>query len=254
MDAQTGKQPKGTRLCRIGSWSAAIGLVLIVASAGHRLGFLPSWQLAFMALGLGGVAMAVALVTAGIGLMRSGGSAGAASKPATWLAFVAALLITANNVMQLRAGSGVPPINDITTDTADPPQFVDLVRVRAEAESAHPPEYPGGETAALQATGYPDIATIVIAAPADEVFRRAEAAARDMEWEIVATVPAEGRIEATATTAWIGFKDDVVIRIAGSGNETRVDVRSKSRVGRSDIGVNARRIRAFRERLTAAAN
>ena len=112
--------------------------------------------------------------------------------------------------------------------------------------------YFAGETAARQVTAYPDIKTIVIQAPAEQVFARAQATARDMGWEIVASVPAEGRIEATATTAWIGFEDDIVIRIVSTGAETRVDLRSKSRVGRSDLGMNASRIRAFRDRLTAS--
>jgi uncharacterized protein (DUF1499 family) len=63
-------------------------------------------------------------------------------------------------------------------------------------------------------------------------------------------VPAEGRIEATARTGWIGFRDDVVIRVTAGGEEALVDVRSKSRVGRGDAGMNARRIREFRAQLT----
>jgi len=65
--------------------------------------------------------------------------------------------------------------------------------------------------------------------------------------------PAEGRIEATATTRWFGFKDDVVLRIVpAAGNGSRVDIRSVSRVGRSDVGTNARRIRAFLKMFTEA--
>ncbi len=74
-----------------------------------------------------------------------------------------------------------------------------------------------------------------------------------MGWKIVDENQAEGRIEATATTRWFGFKDDVVIRIAPSGgNGSRVDVRSVSRVGRSDVGTNARRIRAFLKKFAEA--
>ena len=252
MSAQSATQPKGTRLCRIGSWAAAIGLLLIAVSSGHKLGFLPSWQMAFMALGLGGLAMVVALVCTGIGLLRSGGSAGGASAAATWIAFIAALLFTGNTYVQMSGAFGVPPIHDISTDTANPPQFVAVVPLRAASGAANPPEYAGAETAELQATGYPDIQTIVLPVGAEEAFRRAESVARDMGWEIVAAVPDEGRIEATASTAWIGFKDDVVIRIAGTASETRVDVRSKSRVGRGDAGMNAKRIRAFRDALTSS--
>ncbi|WP_404326387.1 DUF1499 domain-containing protein [Aerophototrophica crusticola] len=80
-------------------------------------------------------------------------------------------------------------------------------------------------------------------------MKRAEAAARDMGWDIVAVEPAEGRVEATATTAWFGFKDDVVVRVRPEGDGSRIDVRSKSRVGRSDLGANAARIRDYLARL-----
>ena len=76
-------------------------------------------------------------------------------------------------------------------------------------------------------------------------FPKAEAAARSMGWEIVEVAPAEGRIEATATTGWWGFKDDVVVRLREAEGGIVLDVRSKSRVGRSDLGANAARIRAY---------
>jgi uncharacterized protein (DUF1499 family) len=80
-------------------------------------------------------------------------------------------------------------------------------------------------------------------------FDRALAAARDLGWEIVAAVPDQGRIEATDTSFWYGFKDDVVIRVAGAERESRIDIRSKSRIGKSDLGKNAERIRAFRNNV-----
>ena len=66
-----------------------------------------------------------------------------------------------------------------------------------------------------------------------------------MGWEIVGSNAEEGRIEATDTTLWFGFKDDVVVRIQPRGDESLVDVRSLSRVGKSDVGTNAQRIRAY---------
>jgi uncharacterized protein (DUF1499 family) len=140
---------------------------------------------------------------------------------------------------------GGPPIHDISTDTANPPQFVELVTVRAAAGAANPPEYSAQESAAKQAEAYPDIRSLVVQAPAAQVFEQAERAAKSMGWQIVAAVPAEGRLEATATTPWIGFKDDVVVRVTAAGDQTRVDVRSKSRVGRGDAGMNAKRIRDY---------
>ena len=70
-----------------------------------------------------------------------------------------------------------------------------------------------------------------------------------MGWEIVDANPGQGRIEATDATFWFGFKDDMVVRVAPTETGSRVDVRSLSRVGRSDVGTNAKRIRAFLARL-----
>jgi uncharacterized protein (DUF1499 family) len=84
------------------------------------------------------------------------------------------------------------------------------------------------------------------------MFKRAEATARAMGWEIVAAEPGEGRIEATDTTMWFGFKDDIVIRIVPEGEGSRLDIRSMSRVGKSDLGKNADRIRKFLAALKEA--
>jgi uncharacterized protein (DUF1499 family) len=116
-------------------------------------------------------------------------------------------------------------------------------------KSFNGPEYGGEEIARQQEAAYPDIRPhYLVEAPA-AAFERALEAARRMGWEIVAAVPAEGRIEATATTRWLRFKDDVVIRITADGTGSRVDMRSKSRLGRNDFGANAKRIRAYFQEL-----
>ncbi len=136
----------------------------------------------------------------------------------------------------------VPFIHDVTTDVVSPPVFVAIRPLRADAPNGV--DYTTDP--AEQQKGYPDIQPLVFdgVAPAD-LFRRAEATARAMGWEIVAAEVAEGRIEATDTTAWFGFKDDIVIRITAQGTGSRLDVRSMSRVGKSDLGKNADRIRKF---------
>jgi len=101
------------------------------------------------------------------------------------------------------------------------------------------------QTAEQQKEGYPDIAPARLEVPPPAAFERALAAARAMRWDIVAADPAQGRIEATATTLLFGFKDDVVVRVTSDGAGSRVDVRSLSRVGRSDFGTNAKRVRAY---------
>ena len=101
----------------------------------------------------------------------------------------------------------------------------------------------------IQAEFYPDIQPATLDDPPAQAFDKALAAAEAQGWEIVAAVPDEGRIEATDTTFWFGFKDDVVIRLAADGAGTRLDIRSSSRVGMGDVGANAKRIRAYLESL-----
>ncbi|MEO5628941.1 MAG: DUF1499 domain-containing protein [Thermomonas sp.] len=147
----------------------------------------------------------------------------------------------------MQRARSVPPIHDISTDTTRPPEFVAMLPLRADAPN--PVEYGGPEVAAAQLAGYPDVQTHRIAAAPAQVFERAQQAARGLGWEIVAADPAAGRIEATDTTFWFGFKDDVVIRIEPDASGSKVDVRSLSRVGGSDVGANAARIRAFLKAL-----
>ncbi|CAN5243891.1 hypothetical protein BH09GEM1_BH09GEM1_12720 [soil metagenome] len=142
---------------------------------------------------------------------------------------------------------GVPPIHDITTDTNDPPLFVDILPLRAGARNSA--VYGGSRIAALQHAAYPDIAPVdLVIAPA-AAFTKALATAIAMSWALVATDSAAGRVEATATTRVFRFKDDVVIRIRPRDGGSRVDIRSVSRVGGSDLGKNASRIREFIVRL-----
>ncbi|HEU0306092.1 MAG TPA: DUF1499 domain-containing protein, partial [Lysobacter sp.] len=77
----------------------------------------------------------------------------------------------------------------------------------------------------------------------------AQQVARDMGWELVAADATAGRIEATDTTLWFGFKDDIVVRVEAEGSGSRIDVRSLSRVGKSDVGTNAKRIHAYLQAL-----
>lgn len=133
-----------------------------------------------------------------------------------------------------------PRIHDISTDLNNPPGFVAISTARGGAV-----RYGGAEVAAQQLKAYPDLKTVVLSMPQDEAFKSALLAARDMGWDIVAELPAEGRIEATDTTRWFGFKDDIVIRIFPAGDRSLLDIRSVSRVGVSDVGTNAKRVRAF---------
>ncbi len=138
-----------------------------------------------------------------------------------------------------------PRIHDISTDLNNPPGFVAISSARGGGV-----RYGGAEVAAQQLRAYPDLKTVVLPVPKEEAFQSALLAARDMGWDIVAELPAEGRIEATDTTLWFGFKDDIVIRIYPAGERSLLDIRSVSRVGISDVGTNAKRIRAFLAKIT----
>jgi uncharacterized protein (DUF1499 family) len=171
----------------------------------------------------------------------------AARRGSGMAAAVAALVIVVGGLALpaswLRQASRVPRIHDISTDTDRPPTFVAIVPLRAGARN--PIEYGGPEIAAQQHQGYPDIAPLTLSVPPSQAFDRALAATRAMGWELVASDPATGRIEATDTTFWFGFKDDIVVRVTPAAGGSRVDVRSLSRVGLSDVGTNAARIRRF---------
>jgi uncharacterized protein (DUF1499 family) len=147
----------------------------------------------------------------------------------------------------MRTAQQVPRIHDITTDPADPPRFAAILPLRKDA--ANSAEYGGPAVAAQQWTAYPDIAPVILPVPQSTAFERALRAATDMGWQIVDANAGEGRIEATATTFWFGFKDDVVVRILPAPEGSRVDVRSLSRVGVSDVGTNAKRVRDFLHKL-----
>jgi uncharacterized protein (DUF1499 family) len=137
----------------------------------------------------------------------------------------------------------VPTIHDISTDTENPPSFVVIPSIRKNAQNSL--EYGGPEVARLQHTFYPDIKPLLLAVPIDKAFENALVAAQLMGWQIIVADRIQRRIEAVATTRWFHFKDDVAIRLSESDGQSRVDVRSVSRVGKSDIGTNARRIRAY---------
>lgn len=142
-----------------------------------------------------------------------------------------------------------PFIHDISTDLEDPPAFQALLAVRADDGASNPPEHPGAEVALQQRAGYPEIAPLRAAANPAEAFAKALSIAEEAGWEIVSSDRNAFRIEAVATSRFYGFKDDIVIRVSPRANGSLVDMRSKSRVGRSDVGVNAARIAAFMGKL-----
>ena len=147
----------------------------------------------------------------------------------------------------LSKGKSVPPIHDISTDLINPPEFVVIAPLRADAPN--PIAYAGEAAAAQQRQGYPELKTLSYLQSKAELVNAVEQAATNLGWELANTDTSEGVVEATDTTMWFGFKDDVVVRITDIGNKRLVDIRSKSRVGGSDLGKNAERIYGFIKEL-----
>jgi len=160
---------------------------------------------------------------------------------------VLALIAVAMPVSMMSKAGSVPPIHDITTDVTNPPEFVAIAPLREGAPN--PVSYQGGEVTKQQIEAYPEIKTQLMAQSIDEVYVAAEQAIEALGWERVSEGALPNTLEATDTTAWFGFKDDVVIRLTPKGTNTLVDVRSKSRVGKSDLGKNAERIMTFMAEL-----
>jgi uncharacterized protein (DUF1499 family) len=224
--------------------SGAALLVLALAPLGTAFGW---WDFRFGLYSMmpaSGYAAAAAVVLAAATLVLGWSRV----RPRGRLLLAAALVMGAVlayvpwNYQRIR--STLPPIHDITTDTDNPPAFVAVLPARA-AETAGSVVY-DAELPQLQKKAYPDLAPITTAVPVAKAFGQAFEVARAMPgWTIVAFDAKAGRIEASQQSRWFRFADDVVIRIAGDETGSRIDMRSTSRQGRSDYGVNAARIRAF---------
>jgi uncharacterized protein (DUF1499 family)/type IV secretory pathway VirB2 component (pilin) len=229
--------------------AGALSLMLL-APLGWRTGLLPLLaSFGLLMLGgllavLGAVLAAAALVFGRLGLR--------------WQQAVLPCLVVLLGIgVVFEAGEikseGAPPIHDITTDPENPPPFIAVLPAR-QAEHAASEVYAGDAVARAQRAAYPDILPVSLGLPPARAFDVALATARSMPgWRVVASNPAAGRIEASQASFWFGFVDDIVIRISANDQGSRVDIRSLSRQGKGDLGVNARRVRAYIAALRHAA-
>ena len=240
-------------------------LIFIVAALGAKLG-LWSWQfgLGTLTRQVGPLVLMIGAVVALFTLLAS-----IIVKPRKGIVIaVIGLLVPAlafGKLMQTTAKvAKLPFIHDVTTDTQNPPVFGNFITKEREVENANSAEYIGKKApvtaadgtksekldSALQTKAYPAIRPLILNEPKDVVFGEALATVKAMGWKIKEEDLETGRIDATDTTFWYGFKDDVTIRLRDSeGGGTIVDVRSLSRVGGSDLGKNAERVGEFLERL-----
>lgn len=225
----------------LGIAAVALGPLLI------HLGVAPPMT-GFTLFGVGAIVgglLALLLGLVGLWLTRPAAGRSGRGPALTGLLLGAALLSLV--VVAGSPGRGLPPINDITTDLDDPPAFVVIAQL--EANRDRDMSYPGDAFSSAQRTAYSDLEAIQVPLPPPQAFVDARRAAGELGWQIVSEAPAEGRLEASDTTPIFRFVDDVVVRIRPADGGSILDVRSKSRDGRGDLGANAARIRAFREAL-----
>lgn len=236
----TNKQSSAAR------WSfklALVGVVLLVfAVIGHRLGVM-DFRVALFGL-VGGAALGLVAVFAGIAGIIVTRKEKISGKSYAWVGLMLGLLVTSPVFMTIYEASSVPPIHDITTDLKNPPEFMAMLVVRSTSDNPLDRKNPS-DLASLQQAAYPDLVPVFINQDVNQVFDQVHALVTARGWEVVAASAQQGRIEATAITLIMGFKDDVVIRIRDEAGGTLVDMRSVSRVGKSDLGANAKRIEAF---------
>ena len=220
--------------------SAALIAVLAVTS--YRLAFV-DFQPAVLGLVAGAIAGLLAILMGLVGTalaIKAKKSEIMTTLAGPTLGFLVMMPI----IFAALSAAGVPRIHDITTDLMNPPKFSVITGLRTSAHNSLDRQKPK-DLANLQKTGYPNLGPIRVNQPVNEVFNKAVLLVEKRGWEVIAVAPEEGRIEATATTRIMGFKDDIVIRLQAIAGQTQVDMRSVSRVGESDLGVNATRIKLF---------
>ena len=228
-------------------WGLILGLAAITTIVASGIGYRLGWWHFTRGLQVSEWATygaAAALVLSGVGLTQARPRAARRGLSIAVLGLLVALLPLGMALHWEYASRTTPPINDISTDTADAPVFWDM---------PNPTDYPGAKSAALQRAAYPDLAPLKLGLTPEQAFAQALSVAQEKGWTLVASVPAEGRIEATSSSLLYGFTDEVIVRVKATDGGALVDVRPRSRLGRVDRGVNARRIRDYLAALQARA-
>ncbi|HWV55602.1 DUF1499 domain-containing protein [Pseudorhodoplanes sp.] len=232
---------------RLALFAVAAALIAIIVVRAGLIEALPGMAALGGALAFAGLAILLALGSF-VTIWRQG--LGGLGYAVTAL-FIGGLLLSYPAYLGYKAYK-LPPIYDITTDVLDPPGF-DAVR-RLRSRNTNPAQYAGLYAAEQQREGYPNIAPLELSVPPKTAYDHALALVNKRRWLVLdAREPQpkrrDGRIEAVARSPIMGFREDLVIRIRGTDEESRVDMRSSSRYGFHDLGSNASRISAFLEAL-----
>jgi len=237
---------------RVGRTLVVVAAALLLASPlGYRFGLLPlKIALVYLIPGAMLMAMLSLLLISFALLSRASAESGNLGVVPAVAGIALSLICGAVPALQIAKALWLPPIHDITTDTVLVPPYVALAAQRRAAPNGI--DYEGAQVARQQLDVYPEVQTLHSRLGERELFALAQRLATESGWQIVAAEASQGRIEAIATTLLFGFKDDIVIRVWLEGGASRIDLRSMSRIGQSDLGANAARVQAFLEKLRAA--
>jgi uncharacterized protein (DUF1499 family) len=225
--------------------SVAVIISALMSGVGYRLGW---WRHpeAFSIFEWATYAAVIALVISVIGVFKTRSQSQQRGLLLALTGIVLSVPVISATALFEYSASAYPRINDITTDTQDPPSYWDV---------PNPIEYPGQSVADLQLAAYPDIKPLELNVTAEKAFEKALEIVTKNGWEVIASDADEGRIEAVVTSLLFGFKDEIVVRVAASDGEgSIIDIRSRSRIGRIDRGANAKRIKNFLNALKYSTN
>lgn len=256
----TSARPSGLAvwLPRLGFWLAVIaGLVLAFGPIAWRLRLMHFrtvfWNVMEPAAFIGAAAAIVSLIALFWWGRQSGGA-----RVMNLIGLIGGALLVYYPVqfyakvypIAMLGTTPLPLIHDITTDMTNPPAFEATLAAR-KAEGGNDVAY-DPKAGEQQKAAYGFVQPLKTALPPQEAFKRALETAQAMSgWTIVKSDPAAGTIEGSQRTLFMGFTDDFVIRVSADGSGSRIDMRSESRQGRSDFGVNAKRIARYMEALKA---
>ena len=246
--------PSQSRWSKFVRGAGVVGAVLLpVAALESRIGLWP-FLVGFLLLAVGFLLAVLALLVGVARLALSARRGDSAEYPALGVGMVLGLLVVGVLGTIIGGALGAPGIHNISTDLDDPPV---LRAVLDQRQGVNPHIYDADQSVGdstlgeVQRAAFPDLTTLWSTVGVAEAVDRSVAVLEDMGLKIVQIDRDSSVVEATDTTFWFGFKDDVVVRLRTGGDATLVDVHSVSRVGQGDLGANAQRVRTFLEQFAS---
>ncbi len=233
--------PKTTSKLALSGLALSVAVIIsaLMSGVGYRLGW---WRHpeAFSIFEWATYAAIVAVVISAIAVFKTRSQSQQRGMLLAITGIVLSVPVISATALFEYSASAYPKINDITTDTQDPPSYWDV---------PNPIEYPGESFAEKQLAAYPDLKPLALSVSQEKAFEKALEVVTKNGWEVIASDADEGRIEAVDTSLLFGFKDEIVVRVAASDEGSIIDIRSRSRIGRIDRGANAKRIRRYLDAL-----